>query len=314
MRQHYPGWPTRSPDPIVNIVAVAVFLLFGFIALFTSLVLLIPIAIAFTGIALLRWYHNRPPGYSNPAIATAVNQYTIGANFPDPPSFAESYAHRLTEAWHPSIPARSVFTAMIDLAIQIYDREGFNNPLPPLPADPVDQGRWRDEARIHALKMQNAPQTLAVFAEALTRSLSVFRNKLPRTALVDRASFLESGDELPALTIPLRQIIGEREPVIAVAAAPLNTPETIQLRLFEALRFETVASGIPPTAFDSLLDAPVPFPLPAETRFSGHWILSPPGRLFRAFALSGSKSTSSASSAPTTRISCSVVFFLKTMS
>ena len=38
------------------------------------------------------------------------------------------------------------------------------------------------------------------------------------------------------------------------------------------------------------------------------------GRLLRALVVSGSKSTSSASSAPTTRISCSVVFFLKTMS
>src|ERR671939_222786 len=100
MKQHYPRWPTGSPDPIVNIISVAVFMLFGFIALFTSLILLIPIGVAFTGIALLRWYYNRPSGYSNPAIAAAVNQYTINANFPDPPTFAQAYAERLVDAWH----------------------------------------------------------------------------------------------------------------------------------------------------------------------------------------------------------------------
>jgi hypothetical protein len=278
MKQHYPRWPTPSPDPIVNIISVAVFLLFGLIALFTSLILLIPIAIAFTAIALLRWYHYRPSGYSNPAIAAAVNQYTIEANFPDSATFAQSYAQRLIEAWHPFIPARCTFAAMIEAATRIYDREAFNNPLPPLPADPIDQGRWRDDARGHALKMQDAPRTLAFFAEALTHSLAVFRNKLPRTALVDQPSFLQSSDELPPLTIPLRQVIGDPDPIIQAALAPLHTAETANLRLFESLRPELIDVGLNTHQFDAVLDAPVPFPLPSETRFSGHWILSPPGR------------------------------------
>lgn len=278
MKQHYPRWPTRSPDPIVNIISAAVFMLFGFIALFTSLILLIPIAVAFTGIALLRWYHNRPSGYSNPAIAAAVDQYTIEANFPDNDAFAESYAQRLIEAWHPFIPARCTFRAMIEAATWIYDREGFNNPLPPLPGDPIDQGRWRDEARIHALKMQDAPSTFGLFAEALTHSLAAFRNNLPRTALVDQPSFLQSSDELPPLTIPLRQVIGDTDPIVQAALAPLHTAETANLRLFEALRPELTDAGLHVHQFDTVLDAPVPFPLPSETRFSGHWILSPPGR------------------------------------
>ena len=278
MRQHYPRWPTRSADPIVNVISVAVLMLFGFIALFTSLILLIPIAAAFTGIALLRWYHNRPSGYSNPAIAAAVNQYTIEANFPDSATFAESYAQRLIEAWDPFIPTRCTFAPMIETATRIYDREGFNNPLPPLPGDPIDQGRWRDEARIHALKMQDAPSTLGLFAEALTHSLAAFRNKLPRSALVDRPSFLRSSDELPPLTIPLRQVVGDTDPIIQAALAPLQTAETANLRLFETLRPELTDAGLHVHQFDPVLDAPVPFPLPSETRFSGHWVLSPPGR------------------------------------
>jgi hypothetical protein len=280
MRQHYPKWPTRSPDPLVNILSVAVFILFGFLALFTSLLLLLPIAIAFSAVALLRWYHSRPPGYSNPAIAAAVNQYTIGANFPNPAAFVQAYAERLVDAWQPSIPAPSIFSPMIHFAAHAYVREGFTNPLPPLPTDPIDQGRWRDDARLHALKMQDAPGTLAVFAEALTRSLSVFRSQLPPNALVDKAEFLQSQDKLPALTVPLRQVIHDTEAASMAALAPFHLPGMATLRLFESLRSEwrDLGNGQFGNPFDTLLDGPVPFPLPPETRFSGHWILSPPGR------------------------------------
>src|SRR5580700_9238460 len=98
MKQHYPRWPTRSPDPWANILFVTVFLFFGILVLATSLILLIPVAMAFTGIALWRWYHLHPRGYSNPAIDAAVNQHTIAANFPDANTFAQAYAERLIEA------------------------------------------------------------------------------------------------------------------------------------------------------------------------------------------------------------------------
>jgi hypothetical protein len=119
-----------------------------------------------------------------------------------------------------------------------------------------------------------------IFAEALTQSLSAFRSQLPRSALVDKAEFLQSQDKLPALTVPLRQVIRDTEATSLAALAPFHSAEASDLRLFESVRSERrdLGNGQFGNPFDTLLDGPVPFPLPPETRFSGHWVLSPPGR------------------------------------
>ena len=151
MKSHMPRWPTRSRDPLVNIFATAAVLTIGIVLLPVSFLLVIPIAVLFAIFGAIRWYYYRPPPYSNPAIADAVEQHAIAANFPDSRDFAEAYAQRLIEAWHPQLPVPTVLAAMVEIAVSIYEIEGFNNPLPPIPPDPIDQGRWRDEMRIHAL-------------------------------------------------------------------------------------------------------------------------------------------------------------------
>src|SRR5947208_14169023 len=100
MKSHMQRWPTGSPDPVVNIIATAVIVIMGILAFATSFLLLIPIAIGFAVIGALRWYHHRPPPYSNPAIAAAAEQHAVAANFPDTEAFADSYARPLVEAWH----------------------------------------------------------------------------------------------------------------------------------------------------------------------------------------------------------------------
>ena len=101
MKSHAPRWPTRSPDPVVNIVATGVLVILGILALATSFLLLVPIAIGFSVIAFMRWHHNRPPPYANPALSSVVALRTIEANFPDDDTFIKSYLHRLIEAWQP---------------------------------------------------------------------------------------------------------------------------------------------------------------------------------------------------------------------
>lgn len=61
MKSHAPRWPTSSPGPLVNILATGVLVIFGFLAFATSFFLLVPVAIGFVVIGLLRWYHHRPP-------------------------------------------------------------------------------------------------------------------------------------------------------------------------------------------------------------------------------------------------------------
>ena len=84
MKSHMPRWPTGSPDPLVNILATGVLVIMTILAFATSFLLLVPIAVGFGIIGALRWYHYRPTPYSNPAIAAAVEQHAIAANFPTP--------------------------------------------------------------------------------------------------------------------------------------------------------------------------------------------------------------------------------------
>ena len=75
----------------------------------------------------------------------------------------------------------------------------------------IEQGRWRDELRIHSLKMHDAPKTLGLFTEALTRSLAAFRDVLPGAVLVAKDEFLQWGNRQPALTVPARDLTGIRD-------------------------------------------------------------------------------------------------------
>jgi hypothetical protein len=277
MKSHVPHWPTRSPDPVVNVLATGVLVIMVVLAFATSFLLLVPIALGFAVIGAMRWYYYRPPPYSNQAIAAAAEQHTIAANFPEPDSFAEAYARRLLDAWHPRVPVLPVLSGIVDVAAEIYEMEGFNNPIAPLPADPIDQGRWRDELRIHSGKMHDAPRTLAIFSDALTRSLAAFRDMLPDTALLPKDAIGESDGEA-ALTVPVRSLNPDAEQLIDDIAAPFAAPEASDLRLFQELRRSLDQHDLRPTPLRKLFDIDVPFALPDEARFAGQWIVSPPGR------------------------------------
>jgi hypothetical protein len=277
MKSHMPRWPTGSPDPLVNILAVGVLVIMAILAVATSFLLLVPIAIGFVVIGAMRWYYYRPPPYSNPAIAAAVEQHTLAANFPDPESFFDSYTRRLIEAWHPRVPVVPVLAGIADVAAELYEIEGFNNPVPPLPADPIDQGRWRDELRIHSLKMHDAPRTLGIFTQALTGALAVFRDALPQHVLITKDAFFAAGNRTTALAVPARDLMPDANLAEAMAA-PLSAPRVGELRLFLALRPSLADGDLRGTPLDRLFDIAVPFVLPDDAPFAGHWIVSPPGR------------------------------------
>jgi len=77
MKQHFPRWPTASPDPIVNIIATGVLVLLALLTIATSFVLLVPIAIGFCVIAFLRWYQSRPQPYTNVALVAEATQQVV---------------------------------------------------------------------------------------------------------------------------------------------------------------------------------------------------------------------------------------------
>src|SRR5205085_3393291 len=156
--------------------------------------------------------------------------------------------------------------------------EAFNNPVAPLPSDPIEQGRWRDELRIHSQKMHEAPRSLGIFTKALTRSLAVFRDALPAGVLVTKDELLAAGNRPAALTVPSRELIPDAEQLAEEIALPFSGQEISDLRLFRELRLAQAQGDLSTTPLAKLFDIDVPFMLPEEARFSGHWILSPPGR------------------------------------
>ncbi|HZK89265.1 MAG TPA: TraM recognition domain-containing protein [Stellaceae bacterium] len=307
MRNHFPRWPTGSPDPLVNIIATGILVILGFLALATSLLILVPIAIGFTVIALMRWHHNRPPSYANPALSTAVALRTIEANFPDGDAFIKFYLHRLIDAWQQRIPVWPVLSRMAEAAADIYELEQLTNPIAPVaPSDPIALGRYADELNLHMRKIVDAPKTLAVLTDALTQSLAALRDRLPETALQSRRSFHDTIDAPPPpLTVPLIDALPDIPQAVYDVAIAFYTDEIRDLGLFRHLKAQldendravsasgttylppweykapirdTIAAYLRDTPLRSLFDCELPFVLPDEARFAGHWILSPPGR------------------------------------
>src|SRR5262249_49407788 len=150
------------------------------------------------------------------------------------------------------------------------------------------------------------PRTLAIFTDAVTRSLRCVRDALPATALQSREELERSSRAPPpALTVPLIDLVQDVPALTQDVTTPFYTGEIKELGLFPRLMSQLgdndhEASGNtgtyrPPweyrgsrqaivnaylrnTPLRELFSIDVPFPLPEEVRFSGHWVLSPPGR------------------------------------
>src|SRR5205823_12904266 len=73
-------------------------------------------------------------------------------------------------------------------------------------------------------------------------------------------------------------LIGAPEPLIEELRYPFFEPAITQLRLFAELRARLSQDDWQATPLRKLFEIDAPFVLPEEARFSGHWILSPPGR------------------------------------
>ena len=155
-------------------------------------------------------------------------------------------------------------------------------------------------------RIVDAPKTLAVITDALTRSLAALRDRLPDTALQSRTQLQETIDaSAPPLTVPLIEAVPDIPRAVFDVAIAYYTDEVRDLGLFRHLKAQldendravsangtiylppwehkaplrdTIAAYLRDTPLQSLFDCELPFALPDEARFAGHWILSPPGR------------------------------------
>jgi hypothetical protein len=194
---------------------------------------------------------------------------------------------------------------MLELTAGYYAGERFKD-LPVNPAlydyhgDSAPVGQLRDILLRQQHRAQQPTGTLEAFSNSLIASFVALAKRLPGSA-----RYNSYGHEARLPTIPLIEMLSNVETIIEEMIEPLSSPQAKEYDLFRyfhltykqndeklqelsATKRSAVLNGSPidlvnaylnETLFDDLLlHTQVPFFLPEETRFSGHWIIAPPGR------------------------------------
>jgi hypothetical protein len=298
-------WPTKSTDPFVNLFVLVAIVAVAGLALTAGLIVAAPLAIGFCIFRGLRWYAARPVPLTK--LQAAAQLQLIAANFPPADQFFGTYVKQLYDLWKPVFPSGVIYQAMGEIAEQLYAAEGFEHPLPSTsPISPIEEGRQRDRLLVHMRRSENAPTTLALFSDTLTRAFAGLREALPAMACVTPDELL-AGSERPSLaSVPLIDILPDIGSVVHRMVLAFATEPVRQLDLFSELRAQldrnlTEASGGAPagktvwpdqhkgapreivhaylhdTGFEALFDIELPFAIPEETRFEHTHIVAGTG-------------------------------------
>lgn len=243
---------------------------------------------------------NGPHG-DNATLYARTAALISAAQFPDDTLFAEEIMGRFIQACKDHrvpIPHIEILDSMLRLARAHYSTERFNE-LPPNPAlydfhgasAPI--GGLRDILLRQQRKALEPTATLETFAGAFVSSFLSLARRLPPSA-----HYIALGGTQGA-TVPLVNLLSDVDAIIDDLMAPFCNAAPKQYCLFrfiqatlaeneekikEAKRSkpsaaELIRGRLNDTCFDELLlETQVPFVLPDEQRFSGHWIIAPPGR------------------------------------
>ncbi|MGA7452487.1 MAG: hypothetical protein WBW73_14765 [Rhodoplanes sp.] len=251
------------------------------------------------------------PHGSNAELAGATAKLVLNAGFPQPLPFAASLMLKFYERCddlHIPLPHDNIIIEMCAAAAGFYADEEFHRVLPDLPADDdpaytVAIGRARDFLLRQQVKALDPAATLEALSNAIIESYMAIARCVPALAHARNDPPASSG-----ATIPLIDILPSVGQIIERAIEPFSSPEAVRYGLFRDVReqlnhnsaklAERLRAKQPPTPSEydappsdvvsaylahTLLDAiflesQVTFDLPQEQRFSGHWIIAPPGR------------------------------------
>lgn len=287
-------WPTRASDPAAN-AAIAVLIIMAVAILFIAgIVIALPLAIAFgIGYGIYK-YANRPTPTEQ--IYAQTEQRVIAANFPTLEAFLDAHADRLLDSLlEAEPPAYSLYLTMLRVSQRLYEAEKFGNPLPPLPPkDTIEEGRYRDMLLSFQKKSADAPATLALFANTLSKAYLDFIESLPDMTKTDRATFALTDEVRHFATFPLLDVLPNPGRTVEKLITPFFAEPAVELGLFVELRkqFERNANDafpgkkepVLPSAFEgraeevvhtylkntpleALMYAPIPFSFSDEHRY-----------------------------------------------
>jgi hypothetical protein len=265
------------------------------VIIFAGIFIFIPLAVIWVAVLVIR-YLNRPP----PPPSTAhLHEQTQVLLFPDNEVFAKDLFDAFFKLTPNGVPNYEIFIQLVHVTRELYNRECFT--VPPLQhtfAGTMEEARYRDFLLEHTRKTRDPQQTLQLFKGALCTSYLDFMRHLPHHLITQD---LDPDAPPASFNVPLKDVLPNVGKVISDTVLPFFDAPLRELGLFKDLRrtleerqaaasptknlvmpedykggnvVETYLRG---TVIEELFETEVPFEID-EQRFSGHWIIAPPGR------------------------------------
>jgi hypothetical protein len=203
-------------------------------------------------------------------------------------------------------PAEPILSTITTIIGELYQAE--ISALSPvwidLPAGSIDDGQYRDQL-IHLITVLSHGRALAdEIGSTLILLFTHFCVALPQAARSNIDALLSDDQADTHITIPLLDLLPNvgrlvhnlflvfmlkkieemglyaalRETLLDNITAQSKKNTTIYAYDYDGTPTEIVKTYFRNTALEALFFVNVPFELPQETRFSGHWIIAPPGR------------------------------------
>jgi hypothetical protein len=242
------------------------------------------------------------PYGSNAELYNSTVRLIQAAKLPDSTKFAKRTLLRLIETCDElklPYPHTNLAIQMAGVAAGLYAAEGFQH-LPPNPALYGSTGYNKALGTIRDIlinlnrKAAQPDRTLDILQKTIVSSFVAVIRLLPPLALEDPHDE-EGGSEVA--TIALLDLLPNVSKLIEEALRPLDSQEARDTGLFRLIKDqiktnvgdktidrkaspkEVVSFYLNDTPLEGLFtETQVPFVLPQEQRFAGHWIIAPPGR------------------------------------
>ena len=258
------------------------------------------------------WHALDGPHGDNATLYRRTAALAEAANFPDAETFAKKTLVEFMDRCDQQTmlyPRFDIGMAMLGAIAALYSVERFKD-LPPDPSqfgyhgDFEALGHLRDILLRHQRKLLDPQRTLNALRQAFVDCLVDITRQLPPLARDDGGE-----DSTPPMaTLALIDLLPNVGAIIESAILHFDTPETEDLCVFDYLKRTLIRNAerlkertnskrpIPPSDFKGssretvatyladtglaaiFLEPRVPFDFPDEQRFSGHWIVAPPGR------------------------------------
>jgi hypothetical protein len=242
----------------------------------------------------------RQPKLDTDKLYRETLQEVRAAQFPSPDQFIDRFSERYAQELEDSgiaLPIYPVGLPLFRLAHTLYAEERFSEvPAPTSATGAIQTARFRDRLLELHKRLDDPHKTVDLLSGAIIAAAVRFTAALPAMAAGDASS----DDDNSAIQLPLLDAIPNIGAKLTSIILPFFDPRVIELDLFSTLRNQLTINqeelgGIDPhefkgsprelvhgylknTPLEPLFDSHIPFALPEETRFAGHWIISPPGR------------------------------------